>query len=254
MDSSNKSDNRDNGEARNNVIDAAHLFRRPQLTPPSRLQVVSASSNSSAVPPLKMDKYPNLHRNEGLMNRVCRVYSQHLGQIRNGTCVTTRLKLRNDDPLVLCREVREFIRELDRDDGLVFSFSDTISVEGGTWRSWGEAPMPKQQVQPDELRKIMGRLEREIDINFALRAESDMDTDEDTEDPEDNAIVYRMRREDSGRIVESDAMGTVVNEERTFVMRMISLLNASKTAIGGKSLIRYISNVLSIQIATSRNK
>lgn len=250
MDSSNKSDkpdSRDEGDVRSNVIYAADLFRKPQRTPPPRLQVVSASSSSNTAAPSEMDKYPNLHRNEGLMNRICRVYTQHLGQIRNGTDVTTRLKLRNDDPLVLCREVREFIGELDRDDGLIFSFSDTIPVEGGRWRLLDESPMPKQQVQLDELRKIRKRLEKEIDINLALRQESDEDT-------EDDAIVYRMRREDSGRIVESDAMGTVVNEEKTFAMKLITFLNTSRTRAGSKSLIHYISNVLSIQIAISRNK
>ncbi len=221
------------GETSEGIIEGAIIYEAAHLFQPRKSggKSLSSTGDESGTPPIKPEEYPNLAKNPGLMNRICRAYAGHVMQIRSGVRVNTTIVLRHDDPMSLRAEVRQCINDLDRSEGGLI-FSRGIVIEGGTAsRNSNDQKEIDSGIDSVELQGIVTRLEREMDVDAAVG--------------EDEA-TYSIRRSDENRVVTRKVMQRVNDAQGSSLSTYLDQLRISK---GEEKIIpQYIADKLGIVV------
>lgn len=220
------------------IIDGTGIFGQPKVPEIEKPQ--ERKADSEAV--IKPESYRYLSRNQGLIDRVCRVYGSHVEQFRNGTRQKTIMVVRHDDPAELRAEIRKCITDLDTRGGVLLGFGKDIQIVGGTSsRKGADIGAPEETVRPAELQKIVQRLEVDVNIDLALGEEDGLGED----------TAYALRHTDYRRTVDEKVMNSVNNDEPSLLLRLMGRLRISgKTT---RSLPQYLDDKLSIFIRKPRS-
>lgn len=219
------------------IIDGTGIFGQPRTPEIEKPQELKADNDAI----IKPESYRYLSKNQGLIDRVCRVYGSHVEQLRNGTRQKTIMVVRHDDSAELRAEIRKCITDLDTRGGGSLGFGKDIQIVGGTFSRKGvDTETPGETVKPAELQKIVQRIDGDINVDLALGEEDGFGED----------VSYVLRHTDYGRTVDEKVMNNVNNDEPSLILRLIGRLRISGKAT--KSLPQYLADKLAILIRKPR--